>query len=201
MGGRRKYRPLIWMAHYGDKKPVDKVSTNFYVSEVEYSETAVRLEILNKAPEWVLENARLTAHHLNEPIRDQFGAYRPQSWYRGEELEKAITWEKGFRRWCAKRALPWITRPKLYKNMGAQTSWDRYFERKSHPRGQAVDAEIAGVDNDVLFFWIRDNLEFDQLIREFPKPGDPMSGWVHWSWSKDVNRRQAFSIPTYDRYL
>ena len=189
------------MACYGDKKPVDKVSTNFYVSEVEYSETAVRLEIPNVAPEWVLENARLTAHHLNEPIRDQFGAYRPQSWYRSELLEQAITWEKGFRRWCAKRALPWITFSNLYKEMIVQKSWDKYFVRKSHPNGQAVDAEIAGVDNDVLFFWIRDNLEFDQLIREFPRPGDPMSGWVHWSWNKDGNRKQAFSIPTYDRYL
>jgi len=179
-----------------------RVSTNFTVEEVEYSETAIRLEIPNKAPEWVLENARLTATYLMEPIRDWKGIpFRPNSWFRCEELEKAITWEKGFRRWCAKRALPWITRAQLYKNLAVQTSWDKYFERKQHPTGKAVDHEIATVDNDELFFWIRDNLEYDQLIREFPKPGIPQSGWVHVSYDKDGNRGQAFSVPSYDRYV
>ena len=149
----------------------------------------MRNGIDNTAPEWVLENARLTAHHLNEPIRDKFGAYRPNSWYRGKELEQAITWKGGFKRWCARYAKPWN-----------HASWPEYFARKSHPRGQAVDGEIPGVDNDDLYFWIKSNLEFDQLIREFPKPGDPMSGWVHWSWNKDGNRKQAFSIPSYDKY-
>ena len=179
----------MWLASYGDKKPVEKVSTNFYVSEVEFSETAVRLEIENKAPEVVLEAARLVAHHILEPVRTQYIPFRPQSWYRSEALEKAITWEKGFRRWCAKRNLPWT-----------EATWPQYFARKSHPHGQAVDFEIVGVDNDDLYFWIKENLEFDQLIREFPKPGDKMSGWVHVSWNNDGNRRQSFSIPSYDRY-
>lgn len=186
-----------WMACYGDKKPMDKVSDNFYVSEVEYSETAVRLAIPNKAPEWVLVNARATAENLNEPIRTQFGAYRPQSWYRGEELEKVITWDGGFKGWCARHNKIWCERPDII----GVSAWDEYFKRKSHPNGQAVDAEIAGVSNDELYFWIKANLEFDQLIREFPKPSDPRSGWVHWSWNKDGNRKQAFSIPTYDKYL
>jgi len=57
------------------------------------------------------------------------------------------------------------------------------------------------VDNDKLFFWIREHLGFDQLIREFPKPSDPMSGWVHVSWAgAQVNRQAYFSIPYYDRY-
>ena len=29
---------------------------------------------------------------------------------------------------------------------------------------------------------------------EFPKKGDPMSGWVHVSWSQTNNRKQAFTI-------
>lgn len=190
------------MAHYGDKKPVANVSTWFTEDEVEFSDTAVRLEINNKPPEWVLENARETGLHVMDPIREHHGIpFRPNSWFRCEELEKAITWEKGFRLWCAKRNLPWITRHQLYKNMGAQSSWDRYFERKQHPTGMAVDHEIATVDNDELFFWIRDNLEYDQLIREFPRPGVPSSGWVHVSWAGVQRNRQVhFSVPSYDRY-
>ena len=34
----------------------------------------------------------------------------------------------------------------------------------------------------------------DQLIREFPKAGDPMSGWVHISFDEENNRQQAFTI-------
>jgi hypothetical protein len=67
--------------------------------------------------------------------------------------------------------------------------------------GQATDVEYPGVDNDELFFWIRDNLSYDQLIREFPKAGVPSSGWVHVSWAGVQNNRQScFSIPYYDKY-
>jgi hypothetical protein len=85
--------------------------------------------------------------------------------------------------------------------MGAQSSWEKYFERKQHPKGQAVDVEYPGVDNDELFYWIRDNLAFDQLIREFPKVGIPSSGWVHISWGGgQLNRQSHFSVPYYDKF-
>ena len=77
-----------------------------------------------------------------------------------------------------------------------EQTWKDYFERKSHPRGEAADIEIPGINNDDLYHWIRDEsgLEFDQLIREFRKAGDPNSGWVHVSFRINNNRNQAFNI-------
>jgi zinc D-Ala-D-Ala carboxypeptidase len=60
--------------------------------------------------------------------------------------------------------------------------------------GQAADIEIAGIDNKVLFNWIKDNMEFDQLILEYYKEGIPDSGWVHVSWSSAGNRKQILTI-------
>lgn len=77
--------------------------------------------------------------------------------------------------------------PKLNKAIGgAKTS--------QHLTGQAADIEIAGVDNLTLFSWIRDNLEFDQLILEYHKIGIPDSGWVHVSWNSSSNRKQVLTI-------
>jgi zinc D-Ala-D-Ala carboxypeptidase len=35
------------------------------------------------------------------------------------------------------------------------------------------------------------NLEFDQLILEFYRDGEPDSGWIHVSWNSDHNRNQT----------
>jgi len=60
-----------------------------------------------------------------------------------------------------------------------------------HAEGKAADIEVYGVDNKELAEWIRDNLEFDQLILEFYRDGEPDSGWVHLSWSSGENRNQV----------
>ena len=39
--------------------------------------------------------------------------------------------------------------------------------------------------------WIKNNLNFDQLILEFYKDGEPNSGWIHVSWNGDDNRNQT----------
>ena len=67
-------------------------------------------------------------------------------------------------------------------------------DSSQHTKGQAVDFEITGVDNKDLFDWIRDNLEFDQLILEFYKSGIPNSGWCHCSFLRVGNRQQSFNI-------
>ena len=67
-------------------------------------------------------------------------------------------------------------------------------DTSQHTKGEAVDFEIAGVDNKHLFDWIHNNLEFDQLILEFYKPEDPQSGWVHASWKRHGNKQQTFEI-------
>ena len=54
-----------------------------------------------------------------------------------------------------------------------------------HAEGKAADLEVVGVDNKVLAIWIKENLEYDQLILEFYNEGEPDSGWIHVSWSSD----------------
>lgn len=53
-----------------------------------------------------------------------------------------------------------------------------------HCKGEAVDFECYSVSNYELAKWIAENLEFDQLILEFYKKGDPHSGWVHCSYNR-----------------
>tara|TARA_B110000503_G_scaffold100373_1_gene150180 strand:- start:200 stop:658 length:459 start_codon:yes stop_codon:yes gene_type:complete len=60
-----------------------------------------------------------------------------------------------------------------------------------HASGQAADLEVPGVDNKELAEWVRDTLEFDQLILEFYRDGEPDSGWIHISWNTGENRNQV----------
>jgi len=63
-----------------------------------------------------------------------------------------------------------------------------------HTKGEAVDFEIPGVPNREVAEWVRDHLEFDQLILEFHDPAEPMSGWVHVSLKEKGNRSQTLTI-------
>ena len=68
--------------------------------------------------------------------------------------------------------------------------------KSQHAKGEAADFEIRTIPNIDLARWIRDNLEFDQLILEFYDGIDPNSGWVHVSYRADgKNRKQCL---TYD---
>jgi zinc D-Ala-D-Ala carboxypeptidase len=60
-----------------------------------------------------------------------------------------------------------------------------------HAEGKAADLEVPGTDNKELAEWVRDNLEFDQLILEFYRDGEPESGWIHVSWNSGENRNQT----------
>ena len=59
-----------------------------------------------------------------------------------------------------------------------------------HARGQAADFECYSVDNNKLFNWAIENVEFDQAILEF-YTGDPDSGWLHMSYNEDNNRGET----------
>jgi zinc D-Ala-D-Ala carboxypeptidase len=67
-----------------------------------------------------------------------------------------------------------------------------------HCRGQAADIEIPGVPNAELAEWIKDNLEFRQLILEFYTPGIPDSGWVHVSYVPEDNKKQVLTATKKD---
>jgi hypothetical protein len=60
-----------------------------------------------------------------------------------------------------------------------------------HCSGEAIDIDMDGtsVTNAAVFNWIKDNLEFDQLIWEFGTDTNP--DWVHVSYeSKGKQRKQ-----------
>ena len=63
-----------------------------------------------------------------------------------------------------------------------------------HVQGCAADIEIPGVPNIDVACWIRDNLEYKQLILEFWRADDSYAGWVHVSFQNKNNRRQVLTI-------
>ena len=75
--------------------------------------------------------------------------------------------------------------PKLNNAVGSS-------HKSQHLKGQAVDIEIPSIDNYDLAQWIRNNLNFDQLILEFYN-GQPSSGWVHVSFAEE-NRKQLLTF-------
>jgi len=67
-----------------------------------------------------------------------------------------------------------------------------------HTRGQAADIEIPGVPNAELAEWIRDNLEYRQLILEFYTVGIKDSGWVHVSYVAEDNKKEVLTATKKD---
>jgi len=63
-----------------------------------------------------------------------------------------------------------------------------------HMKGQAIDIQGTGfVTNKMIFDYIKDELNFDQLIWEFGDDKNP--AWVHVSYnSKNNNRKQVVYI-------
>lgn len=165
------------------------ISGNFTLSEAVKSNTALRLGIDNGPPESMMPALIGVATNILEPVRGNFGlAFQPNSWHRCEALEKAICWggdneKSSFARWCGRRSLP-----------VDEASWALYFDKKQHPKGNAVDFELPGIPNIDLARWCRDNLKFDQLILEFYDPANPAGGWVHGSWLAEDNRGQVLTI-------
>jgi hypothetical protein len=67
-----------------------------------------------------------------------------------------------------------------------------------HCKGMAADLEIPGVANAELANWVKDNLEFTQLILEFYTPGIPDSGWVHVSYDPKNLKKQVMTATKKD---
>jgi hypothetical protein len=63
-----------------------------------------------------------------------------------------------------------------------------------HCKGQAVDIEVPTMSNLELANWCSAMLEFDQIILEFYKEGEPSSGWVHISYNVENNRKKYLSF-------
>ena len=62
-----------------------------------------------------------------------------------------------------------------------------------HVTGEAIDIQATkGFTNSQIFHYIKDNLEFDQLIWEYGTKENP--AWVHVSYKKSGNRKQVLYI-------
>ena len=59
-----------------------------------------------------------------------------------------------------------------------------------HAKAEAADFEVMGTDNAELADWINKNLDYDQLILEYYKVGEPNSGWIHCSICDKDSRKQ-----------
>jgi hypothetical protein len=135
-----------------------QLSKNLMLAEVTRSETAKRRGISNMPTPEHIENFKLLAEKVFQPVREHFG--KPiiiSSGYRSKALNTAIG--------------------------GALSS--------QHCQGEAIDIDMDGTDitNAQVFNYIKDNLEFDQLIWEFGTDTNP--DWVHVSYeSKGKQRKQ-----------
>jgi zinc D-Ala-D-Ala carboxypeptidase len=59
--------------------------------------------------------------------------------------------------------------------------------KSQHVQAQAADLKYSG-GNSVLFRWLVQNVEFDQIIWEFGTDSEP--SWVHVSYVQGNNRKQ-----------
>ncbi len=60
--------------------------------------------------------------------------------------------------------------------------------KSQHVQAQAADLKYSG-GNDVLLEWLLENVEYDQIINEYPD-ANGVPSWVHVSYSEGKNRKQ-----------
>jgi len=61
-----------------------------------------------------------------------------------------------------------------------------------HCTGEAMDIDNDKPTNKEVFDYIKDNLDFDQLLAEFPKNGNPE--WVHVSYESTGKQRKQVLV-------
>jgi zinc D-Ala-D-Ala carboxypeptidase len=136
-----------------------KLSEHLDLSEVIRSESAKRNGISNMPIESHIRNLKLLAENIFQPIRNNFRCpIHISSAYRSIELNRIVK--------------------------GSLTS--------QHCTGEAIDIDMDGtpngVTNKMIFNYIKDNLEFDQLIWEFGNNDNP--DWVHVSYESTGKQRK-----------
>jgi len=134
-----------------------QLSEHLTLAEVTKSQTATRLGIDNTPTIDHMESLRAVAKKVFEPIRNRFG------------VPIAVT--SGYRSKGLNEAI-----------RGSRSS--------QHCKGQAldIDADVYGrVTNAEIFHYIKDHIDFDQLIWEFGDDKNP--DWVHVSYvERNANR-------------
>lgn len=72
------------------------------------------------------------------------------------------------------------------------------YANSQHTKGQAVDMN-AGRYNKELFYYIKNNFNFDQMLWEFGTDDTP--NWVHVSLRKDSGRNQVAQMKTGGKFI
>jgi len=143
-----------------------QLSKNLELSEVTRSETAKRKGISNMPTPEHIENFKKLAENVFQPIREHFGVpIRISSGYRSEALNKAI-------------------------GGAGKVINGKYVASSQHCKGEAIDIDMDGssITNKQVFDFIKDNLNFDQLIWEFGTSTNP--DWVHVSFDSEGKQRK-----------
>jgi hypothetical protein len=138
------------------------LSKYLYLSDVIYSNTALKNNISNMPTKEHLENLKILGREVYDKMYEHFdGNIRISSGYRSAALNKAVG--------------------------GSTTS--------QHLLGQALDIQGTGkVSNAQVFDYVRNNLEYHQLIWEYGTVKNP--DWVHIGYRPISNNGyQIFSIP------
>ncbi len=137
------------------------ISPHLTYKEVVKSHTAIRKGIVNAPNKHQLENIRAWANAIFEPTRNHFEVpIGVSSVFRCKKLNAIIG--------------------------GAPTS--QHTAEGDCAAGD-LDADIYGhITNREIFDFIRENLEFDQLIWEFGTDNEP--DWVHVSFCRNGKNRK-----------
>ena len=138
---------------------MEKISKHVSYKEGVYSITAKRLGLNNDPNSFHLNNMKVIAEKVFEPLRMHVGGpIKINSFYRGPELNKAI---------------------------GGSS-------KSQHCKGQAIDIDdtYSNMSNADMYKFIKENLDYDQMIWEFGDNNNP--DWVHVSYvSPEENRNRC----------
>ena len=136
-----------------------KLTENLSLAEVTKSATAIRMGITNTPSATHLIALKEVSKNIFQPCREHFG--------------KPLAVTSGYRSEALNEAIN-----------GSKTS--------QHSKGEALDLDadvFGGFSNAELFNYIKDHLDFDQLIWEFGNNNNP--AWVHCSYKTRGNRNEV----------
>lgn len=137
-----------------------KLSRNLTLKEATKSITAKRLGLENEPEAWEVKNLIVIAEEVFQKVRDHF------------DVPIAVT--SGYRS----------------KKLNEAIGGSKYSQ---HVKGMALDLDAdvyGGVTNADIFFYIKECLDFDQLIWEYGTDSEP--DWIHVSYIRaNENRKRC----------
>jgi hypothetical protein len=136
-----------------------KLSDNLSLAEVTKSATAIRKGIANTPTATHLIALKEVSKNIFQPCREHFG--------------KPLAVTSGYRSEALNEAI-------------------NGSKRSQHSKGEALDLDadvFGGFSNAELFNYIKNHLDFDQLIWEFGNNNNP--SWVHCSYKTQGNRNEV----------